>query len=187
MLLWAECPLHTQRSIYKAFHLNSLSVTETVAALCCFDIDYLTTLLFVPSCVSHPDGVSRRHNGEVWNLGHRRSRALPQFGTYVLQRSAGRHRGLRHHKRGTLARVVTRRVSKLLGTDLVVCLQESFARAKNWVKELQRQASPNIVIALSGNKADLASKRAVDFQVSANGLHVGSDFCTEILYKYLFK
>ncbi|KAG7263876.1 hypothetical protein CRUP_010563 [Coryphaenoides rupestris] len=41
---------------------------------------------------------------------------------------------------------------------------ESFARAKNWVKELQRQASPNIVIALSGNKADLASKRAVDFQ-----------------------
>ncbi len=44
-------------------------------------------------------------------------------------------------------------------------LKESFARAKNWVKELQRQASPNIVIALSGNKADLANKRAVDFQV----------------------
>lgn len=47
-------------------------------------------------------------------------------------------------------------------------LQESFARAKNWVKELQRQASPNIVIALSGNKADLANKRAVDFQVRPN-------------------
>jgi len=44
-------------------------------------------------------------------------------------------------------------------------MKESFARAKNWVKELQRQASPNIVIALSGNKADLANKRAVDFQV----------------------
>lgn len=43
--------------------------------------------------------------------------------------------------------------------------QESFVRAKNWVKELQRQASPNIVIALAGNKADLASKRALDFQV----------------------
>ncbi|KAF4076061.1 hypothetical protein AMELA_G00226080 [Ameiurus melas] len=42
--------------------------------------------------------------------------------------------------------------------------EESFARAKNWVKELQRQASPNIVIALAGNKADLASKRALDFQ-----------------------
>uniref|UniRef100_A0A672MSL1 RAB5A, member RAS oncogene family, b n=1 Tax=Sinocyclocheilus grahami TaxID=75366 RepID=A0A672MSL1_SINGR len=42
--------------------------------------------------------------------------------------------------------------------------QESFARAKNWVKELQRQASPNIVIALAGNKADLANKRALDCQ-----------------------
>ena len=43
--------------------------------------------------------------------------------------------------------------------------QESFVRAKNWVKELQRQASPNIVIALAGNKADLANKRTLDFQV----------------------
>lgn len=33
---------------------------------------------------------------------------------------------------------------------------------------MQRQASPNIVIALAGNKADLATKRAVDFQVSGN-------------------
>uniref|UniRef100_A0A8C7HYK7 RAB5A, member RAS oncogene family, b n=1 Tax=Oncorhynchus kisutch TaxID=8019 RepID=A0A8C7HYK7_ONCKI len=46
--------------------------------------------------------------------------------------------------------------------------KESFARAKNWVKELQRQASPNIVIALAGNKADLANKRALDFQVCAS-------------------
>jgi len=38
---------------------------------------------------------------------------------------------------------------------------ETFARAKSWVKELQRQASPNIVIALVGNKLDLSSKRAV--------------------------
>ncbi|EHH30900.1 ras-related protein Rab-5A-like [Macaca thibetana thibetana] len=42
--------------------------------------------------------------------------------------------------------------------------EESFARAKNWVKELQRQASPNTVIALAGNKANLANKRAVNFQ-----------------------
>jgi small GTP-binding protein len=40
--------------------------------------------------------------------------------------------------------------------------QDTFSRAKTWVKELQRQASPNIVIALAGNKADLANKRAVD-------------------------
>lgn len=42
--------------------------------------------------------------------------------------------------------------------------QDSFARAKTWVKELQRQASPNIVIALAGNKADLANKRMVDYE-----------------------
>lgn len=39
---------------------------------------------------------------------------------------------------------------------------DTFARAKTWVKELQRQASPNIVIALAGNKADLQGKRMVD-------------------------
>uniref|UniRef100_A0A2K5Z7Q0 RAB5A, member RAS oncogene family n=1 Tax=Mandrillus leucophaeus TaxID=9568 RepID=A0A2K5Z7Q0_MANLE len=44
--------------------------------------------------------------------------------------------------------------------------EESFASAKNWAEELQRQACPDIVIALSGNKADLANKRAVDFQES---------------------
>jgi len=45
-------------------------------------------------------------------------------------------------------------------------LQDSFVRAKSWVKELQRLANTNIVIALTGNKADLASKRAVEFDVS---------------------
>jgi len=31
----------------------------------------------------------------------------------------------------------------------------SLEKAKTWVKELQRQANPNIVIALAGNKIDL--------------------------------
>lgn len=53
--------------------------------------------------------------------------------------------------------------------------QDTFARAKTWVKELQRQASPNIVIALVGNKADLANKRMVQTEeaesyASDNGL-----------------
>ncbi|KAL7977163.1 hypothetical protein Chor_009112 [Crotalus horridus] len=47
---------------------------------------------------------------------------------------------------------------------------DTFVRAKNWVKELQRQASASIVIALAGNKADLASKRAVDFQTNSKKL-----------------
>jgi len=40
-------------------------------------------------------------------------------------------------------------------------LQDTFGRAKKWLKELQRQASPNIVMALVGNKAELANKRMV--------------------------
>lgn len=41
---------------------------------------------------------------------------------------------------------------------------ESFARAKTWVMELQKQASRDIVIALAGNKADMANQRAVEAQ-----------------------
>ena len=48
-------------------------------------------------------------------------------------------------------------------TYLHFLLKDTFGRAKTWVKELQRQASPNIVIALAGNKADLANKRMVEF------------------------
>lgn len=40
---------------------------------------------------------------------------------------------------------------------------DTFNRAKSWVNELKRAASPNIVIALAGNKADLSNKRAVEF------------------------
>ncbi|KAG2204421.1 ras family-domain-containing protein [Mucor mucedo] len=38
----------------------------------------------------------------------------------------------------------------------------SLDKAKAWVNELQRQADPNIVIALAGNKCDLESRRAVE-------------------------
>ena len=41
---------------------------------------------------------------------------------------------------------------------------DTFERAKTWVKELQRQASPNIVIALAGNKADLTTNRVVEYE-----------------------
>merc|ERR1712070_1185769 len=40
--------------------------------------------------------------------------------------------------------------------------RDTFQRAKQWVKELQRQGNPNIVIALAGNKVDLSSKRKVE-------------------------
>ncbi len=47
---------------------------------------------------------------------------------------------------------------------------ESFAKAKNWVKELQRQGNPNMIMALAGNKADLAAQRSV----TADEAKVGS-------------
>uniref|UniRef100_A0A6U0NZS7 Uncharacterized protein n=1 Tax=Eucampia antarctica TaxID=49252 RepID=A0A6U0NZS7_9STRA len=41
---------------------------------------------------------------------------------------------------------------------------DSFAGAKSWVKELQRRGDPNVVIALAGNKADLETRRKVEFE-----------------------
>ncbi|CAO0792709.1 unnamed protein product [Mucor circinelloides] len=38
----------------------------------------------------------------------------------------------------------------------------SLEKAKAWVNELQRQADPNIVIALAGNKCDLEARRAIE-------------------------
>ena len=53
--------------------------------------------------------------------------------------------------------------------------QDSFNRAKNWVRELQRQGSANIVIALAGNKSDLAAKRKVEPEVSVASKTAGCD------------
>lgn len=38
---------------------------------------------------------------------------------------------------------------------------DSFAKAKSWVKELQRMGNPNMIMSLAGNKADLVEQRAV--------------------------
>jgi Ras-related protein Rab-5C len=49
--------------------------------------------------------------------------------------------------------------------NIVTLVQSSLDKAKSWVKELQRQANENIVIALAGNKLDLVTespdKRAI--------------------------
>ncbi|KAK9461468.1 ras family-domain-containing protein [Lipomyces oligophaga] len=44
----------------------------------------------------------------------------------------------------------------------------SLDKAKSWVKELQRQANENIIIALAGNKLDLSDKRQVETSVAEN-------------------
>lgn len=51
-------------------------------------------------------------------------------------------------------------------TSSIRCIpQSSLDKAKAWVKELQRQANENIIIALAGNKSDLVAsqpdKRAI--------------------------
>jgi GTPase SAR1 family protein len=51
---------------------------------------------------------------------------------------------------------------------------DSFAGAKSWVKELQRRGDPNVVIALAGNKADLETRRKVEFE-EANAYAVEND------------
>jgi len=45
---------------------------------------------------------------------------------------------------------------------------DTFERAKNWVKELQRQARADIVIALAGNKSDLANRRMVEYDEASS-------------------
>ena len=65
-----------------------------------------------------------------------------------------------HHPKSTL--LCTLCYVQTNPTDLC---QSSLDKAKAWVKELQRQANENIVIALAGNKLDLVTespdKRAV--------------------------
>jgi Ras-related protein Rab-5C len=50
-----------------------------------------------------------------------------------------------------------------------VTSRDSFARAQAWVRELQRQASPGLVIALAGNKADLANAAGAAAAPEAGG------------------
>jgi len=45
-----------------------------------------------------------------------------------------------------------------------ITVPESFSRAQYWVKELQRKGSPDVVIALAGNKLDLANQRLIPTQ-----------------------
>lgn len=45
----------------------------------------------------------------------------------------------------------------------------SLEKAKSWVKELQRQANPNIVIALAGNKVDLVQSSSSSAAAASSG------------------
>jgi GTPase SAR1 family protein len=52
----------------------------------------------------------------------------------------------------------------------------SLTKAQSWIKELQRQASPGIIIALAGNKSDLADDDENGRQVS---FEEGKEYASE--------
>ncbi|MGH0190028.1 UNVERIFIED_CONTAM: hypothetical protein FKN15_039776 [Acipenser sinensis] len=52
--------------------------------------------------------------------------------------------------------------------------EESFQTLKNWVKELRQHGPPNIVVAIAGNKCDIADAREVlekDAKDYADSIH----------------
>jgi len=55
----------------------------------------------------------------------------------------------------------------------------SLEKAKSWVKELQRQANPNIVIALAGNKVDLVQPSTSSSGASTSDDEDEADDATE--------
>ena len=89
-------------------------------------------------------------------MGHGRARKIPQPGPHVLQvvislfcRMETFHNRVLYISRGAQAAIVVYDITN----------PDTFERAKSWVKELQRQARADIVIALAGNKSDLANRR----------------------------
>ena len=92
-------------------------------------------------------------------MGYGRAGAVQVARTHVLPERQLRSRSLRYHT----SRAHTLFSSGSLSANLHT--QSSLDKAKSWVKELQRQANENIIIALAGNKADLVAeqpdKRAV--------------------------
>lgn len=45
---------------------------------------------------------------------------------------------------------------------------DSFAKAREWVKELLRQGNPGMIMSLAGNKADLAETREASLVLAFN-------------------
>lgn len=70
--------------------------------------------------------------------------------------------------------------------------EESFRSAVGWVKEIKQKSSANVVIGFAGNKADLTSKREVDYEkglsfAKENGLlFMETSACTAFNVREIF-
>ncbi|ETV65477.1 hypothetical protein H257_17771 [Aphanomyces astaci] len=119
---------------------------------------------FLTQTVSMDDGVTVKF--EIWDTaGQERYRSLAPM-----------------YYRGAAAAIVVYDVTN----------KDSFTGAMSWVKELQRRGDPNVIIALAGNKADLESRRTVEFEearqyANDNGiLHMETSAKTAANVKDLF-
>jgi small GTP-binding protein len=95
---------------------------------------------FVKQYVDLPDGTRVRF--EIWDTaGQERYRSLAPM-----------------YYRGASAALVVYDITKV----------QSFRGAQSWVKELERRGEQGVIIALAGNKADLADKRKVETKEAEN-------------------
>ena|ERR1700738_4601755 len=96
-------------------------------------------------------------------MGHRRPRTFPFPRTHVLSVHLPE---------------MTADISNAQAAVVVydITKSSSLAKAQSWIKELQRQASPGIIIALAGNKADLADDDEAGRQVT---YEEGKDYAAE--------
>jgi len=90
-------------------------------------------------------------------MGYCRPGKIQVIGADVLQKCKLRRGCVRCHASCKSIRLVLNRT--------LTKMKSSLDKAKSWVKELQRQANENIIIALAGNKVDVVNeypdKRAV--------------------------
>lgn len=100
---------------------------------------------------------------EIWDTaGQERFHSLaPMYYRYIPPISI-----TSHTDRNAQAAVVVYDITK----------SASLTKAQSWIKELQRQASPGIIIALAGNKADLADDEENGRQVT---FEEGKDYASE--------
>jgi GTPase SAR1 family protein len=89
-------------------------------------------------------------------MGYGRPGAIQVFGTHVLPKRQLRSSGIRHYPSSKSSPFMMLTFLRDRRTDK---LQSSLDKAKAWVKELQRQANENIIIALAGNKLDLVTEQ----------------------------
>lgn len=85
-------------------------------------------------------------------MGHSRPGTVQELGSHVLPKCKLCSRCIRYHTGCTLS-------ASPQSTAAANTSQSSLDKAKAWVKELQRQANENIIIALAGNKLDLVTEQ----------------------------